>query len=146
MSTDDAVVAGNMGLKDQTLALRWVKANIRRFGGDADLVTIFGQSSGGSAVGYHLLSPLSRGLFHRGISMSGAPISSTEIQRSPRDDAFRFGASVGCNVSDDRPEAATQLLRCLKDVPPRTLIENSLKALSPLVGALVLAPATVSPG
>ena len=40
----------NLGISDCVEALRWVKANIIRFGGDPDLVTIFGQGAGGSAV------------------------------------------------------------------------------------------------
>ncbi|XP_049799890.1 esterase FE4-like [Schistocerca nitens] len=62
MSTGDSLLPGNLGMKDQVLALKWIKQNIRGFGGNPDEVTISGQSSGGSAVHYHLLSPLSKGL------------------------------------------------------------------------------------
>jgi len=54
-------VPGNAGLKDQVMALRWVQQNIKQFGGDPGNVTIFGQSSGGVSVQYHMLSPMSKG-------------------------------------------------------------------------------------
>jgi len=54
-------VPGNAGLKDQVMALRWVQQNIKQFGGDPGNVTIFGQSSGGASVQYHMLSPMSKG-------------------------------------------------------------------------------------
>lgn len=34
LSTEDEICSGNFGLKDQVLALKWVKQNIGRFGGD----------------------------------------------------------------------------------------------------------------
>jgi len=68
-------VTGNYGLLDQNAALRWVKANIARFGGDSAQITIAGESSGSISVNAHMASPLSRGLIARGIGESGALIA-----------------------------------------------------------------------
>uniref|UniRef100_A0A182NJF9 Carboxylic ester hydrolase n=1 Tax=Anopheles dirus TaxID=7168 RepID=A0A182NJF9_9DIPT len=71
LSTGDTAAPGNFGLKDQTLALQWVKRSIRQFGGNDRLITIVGQSAGATSVHMHMISPQSRGLFHRAITMSG---------------------------------------------------------------------------
>lgn len=61
MSTEDEVLPGNLGLKDQTEALRWVRDNIDKFGGDPDRVTLFGESAGAGAVHLQVLSPHATG-------------------------------------------------------------------------------------
>lgn len=67
-----AVLAGNWGLLDQRLALRWVRHNIGAFGGDAERVTFAGQSAGALAVQMHRRASRSRGLFARTIELSTA--------------------------------------------------------------------------
>lgn len=68
-------VPGNAGLKDQTMALRWVKENISYFNGDPNNVTIFGVSAGGAAVQFQILSPSAKGLFHKAIMQSGSALN-----------------------------------------------------------------------
>jgi para-nitrobenzyl esterase len=65
--------SGNYGLMDQILALRWVRDNITRFGGDPNNITVFGQSAGSIDTGILMASPLARGLFQKAIGESGAP-------------------------------------------------------------------------
>ncbi|PSN42536.1 hypothetical protein C0J52_03842 [Blattella germanica] len=74
LSTGDSICPGNNGLKDQVVALRWVRDNIAAFGGNPGSVTIFGESAGGATTHYLMLSPASQGLFHRVISESGTAL------------------------------------------------------------------------
>ena len=63
--------SGNYALMDQIAALKWVQANVAKFGGDPANVTIFGESAGAQDVGLLMVSPLARGLFARAIEESG---------------------------------------------------------------------------
>ncbi len=63
--------SGNAGTDDLIAALRWVRDNIERFGGDPENVTLFGQSGGGAKITALLQSPGADGLFAKGINMSG---------------------------------------------------------------------------
>ncbi|KAF7281955.1 hypothetical protein GWI33_003977 [Rhynchophorus ferrugineus] len=67
---------GNAGLKDQSMALRWVQRNIKYFNGDPNNVTLFGESAGSASVHAHILSPMSKGLFHKAILQSGCCLNS----------------------------------------------------------------------
>ncbi|MDH5379322.1 MAG: carboxylesterase family protein [Cyclobacteriaceae bacterium] len=67
--------SGNYGLMDQIVALRWVKQNINKWGGDSTQVTIAGQSAGGSSVEALIFSPLAKGFFNQAIVQSGSLLS-----------------------------------------------------------------------
>ncbi|XP_049855609.1 bile salt-activated lipase-like [Schistocerca gregaria] len=95
LSTGDGVVPGNMGLKDQAEALRWVQRNIAAFGGDPDKVTIFGQSAGGASVHYHVLSSSSKGLFKNAIAMSGSALNPWAFSKNSTDRAIRYAKTLG---------------------------------------------------
>ena len=69
--------SSNFGTLDIIAALQWVQKNIHHFGGDANNVTIFGESAGGHNVFALLVSPLSNNLFHKAISQSGYTTSHT---------------------------------------------------------------------
>src|SRR3954469_25496149 len=66
------LASGTEGIMDQICALEWVRDNIASFGGDAENVTIFGESAGALSVGCLLGSPQPKGLFHKAILQSGA--------------------------------------------------------------------------
>ncbi|EDO32226.1 predicted protein, partial [Nematostella vectensis] len=69
------VFRGNYGVADQIMALKWIRANIERFGGDPRHVTLLGQSAGAMSAGLLLTSPQALGLFDRAILLSGSPLS-----------------------------------------------------------------------
>ncbi len=70
--------SGNAGQLDIILALKWVKDNIEKFGGDPKRVMIFGESGGGAKVCMLLASPAAKGLFHSAVIESGPGITAEE--------------------------------------------------------------------
>jgi para-nitrobenzyl esterase len=74
--------SGNAGVLDLVAALRWVRDNIERFGGDPGNVTIFCESGGGGKVSVLLAMPAAHGLFHRAIIQSGAAIRVSTRERA----------------------------------------------------------------
>lgn len=71
LTKDDFKVPPNLGLYDQLESLRWVQTSIAAFGGDPDLVTVFGQSAGAMSINAMMACPQAKGLFKRAICQSG---------------------------------------------------------------------------
>lgn len=123
LSTGDEASPGNFGLKDQTLALKWIKRNIKAFGGDPDSITIMGASAGGASVHMHMMSPLSEGLFNRAIAMSGlgtAPYNEPTI--NPLALAKRQAEVVGIENIDRL--STTELIDKLRDIDVSVLVNS----------------------
>ncbi|KOC60513.1 Esterase FE4 [Habropoda laboriosa] len=100
LNTGDKNAPGNAGMKDQVMALKWVKDNIHFFGGCPNRVTIFGDSSGGASVQYHMVSPMSEGLFSGVIEESGSLLNPWSVSYNAREQAFMLGEALGIHTTD----------------------------------------------
>lgn len=129
-SRGDEVFESNVGQRDQLAVLAWVRDNIRGFGGDADRVTLFGESSGAGAVTTMLATPSAGGLLHAAIAQS-SPVGSVYTQQTARRAAERFLQRL--DVAPDQVhrlrrlpvgalvEACTQLIAETSTIEPGTI-------------------------
>jgi carboxylesterase type B len=99
MCLDTPEVPGNQGLKDQLLALKWIKNNIKAFGGDPNKITIFGQSAGGSSVDFLLMYTEDK-LFDRVILQSGTSLLPLNSYNHHKDAPQLIAARLGFVTSD----------------------------------------------
>jgi para-nitrobenzyl esterase len=123
--------SGNYGLLDQLQALKWVRENISRFGGDPGQVTVMGQSAGAVYIGLLIASPMAEGLFQRAIMDSGdcrsvlnkdirAPLSYNSI--------FGTGEGAGERLTNDLGIVdGPDTLRELRRVPVEKILEARSK-------------------
>ncbi|CAG9854755.1 unnamed protein product [Phyllotreta striolata] len=109
LSTGDKEAPGNNGLRDQVEVLKWVRNNIEYFGGDPDSVTLMGYSSGAWCVNLHMVSPLSQGLFHKAVAMSGSILGPWPIPINQLEIAKKQARVLGC--PDD---TSSNIIKCLK--------------------------------
>ena len=105
-------LSGDVGILDIVAALQWVRENIEHFGGDPNLVTIFGQSGGGRKVATLMSMPGGKGLFHRAIIESGALLRLTTSE-----DAIQYTELLLRQLSLERRQA-----RELQNIPVEKLL------------------------
>ncbi|XP_065216362.1 juvenile hormone esterase-like [Planococcus citri] len=119
---NNGVISGNFGLKDQALALRWVKENIAAFGGDPDQVTLMGESAGSACVHLHMFSPLSKGLFQKAIMQSGSALADWAVYDAGSGEAVSnsFLIVSGCYRND-----SAKVLKCLQKLPANDFLSLS---------------------
>ncbi|XP_023300386.2 juvenile hormone esterase-like [Lucilia cuprina] len=120
LATGTAEAAGNMGLKDQVVALRWIQQHIDKFGGDPNSVTLWGYSAGSLSIGLHMMSPMAKGLFHRGIMMSASPLGQFKYTSDQLDLAEKQAVLLNCPVKPIK-----DMVKCLKAKPMMDFVNTS---------------------
>merc|ERR1712232_122074 len=94
--------------EDQREAMRWIKLQAARLGGDPGRITIFGESAGAMSVYLHAISPLSAGLFQHAIAESGSPI--TQPVEDALDTAKGLATRLGCATAQ-----GSSIKQCLRN-------------------------------
>jgi para-nitrobenzyl esterase len=125
--------SGNYGLMDQQLAMKWVRDNIARFGGDPLRVTIGGESAGGLSTMANIASPTAKGFFHQAIIESGAymlfDVPSLATQEAA---GATFATKAGCNGT------TAEIAACLRALPVATLLATTPFTAQPTSGVATL--------
>lgn len=116
--------SGNIGQLDLIAALRWVREHASEFGGDADNVTVFGQSGGGAKIATLMAMPAAAGLFHRAMTMSGQQVTAAG-PRAAAQRARLFIEALGLEtLGPEARRATSRRLDALRTLP----IERLLRA------------------
>ncbi|XP_047989469.1 acetylcholinesterase-like [Leguminivora glycinivorella] len=109
-------VPGNQGLKDQVLALRWIKANIRYFGGDDSKITVGGNSAGAISVDFHM-QYLKEQLFNRAILQSGVILTKKVFKDADFNAPIHLAKRLNFTTDD-----VNEALAFLNEVKPYELV------------------------
>ena len=137
----DFAASSSVGLLDIVAALEWVRDNITAFGGDPNLVTIFGQSGGGRKAATLMSMPSGKGLFHRAIIESGAVLRLTTHDAAAKQTDLllaELGLKAG-QIRELQDVPMSRLLAADAAVQKRmTLLEPGMTANSPMVDGTVI--------
>jgi len=120
LATNDKAAAGNMGIHDQIMVLKWVQKNIEKFGGDAGKVTIFGEDAGAASVTILAMSPFANGLFHGAITLSGNALCDQYMQNDPNEAAVELANRLECSS-----EKGEDIVNCLSRQTQQDIIKAS---------------------
>jgi carboxylesterase type B len=112
---------GNQAILDQRMAMQWTQENIAKFGGNPNSVTLWGESAGAMSTAVHLVSPGSKGLFHRAIMDSNVASFQYQFKAGQRASfGKKFAALANCSSVDD--------MECLRKLDGQEVINYGEKA------------------
>lgn len=103
-------ISANFGLLDQIAALKWIQQHIHAFGGDAQNITVFGESAGAANIAYLIASPLAKGLFQRAIHQSAGFQMAAHNSRVAEEP---LGVALATELNIDPHKPAIEQLRAI---------------------------------
>ena len=130
---DPNKASGHYALLDQIEALRWVKAHIADFGGDPDNVTLFGNSAGAHNTAMLMLTPLTKGLFHKAILQSGTAQYGMKPKSLEDNEAIGIALAkaivprtvTGPDLGPDIDPASPDAIAYLRNAPVETILAQA---------------------
>lgn len=114
-------VDANVGFMDQVMALKWVRDNIAAFGGDPNRVTLMGESAGAVSAAFHMVSPLSKGLFQRAILQSESALYDMAVASKSKVEnvTYKMAEFMECPTSN-----ASALVECFREKDVMKLVKS----------------------
>uniref|UniRef100_A0A914E094 Carboxylic ester hydrolase n=1 Tax=Acrobeloides nanus TaxID=290746 RepID=A0A914E094_9BILA len=120
LGSDDPVPR-NLGLHDLIKSLKWVQNEIKSFGGDPKRVTLFGYSSGATAIQLLTVSPaVPKGLFSGALISSGFPKTVTGVERTASKTLVQIS---GCSNKNTSTENVDEIVKCLRKIDSQSLLQ-----------------------
>ncbi|PAV64148.1 hypothetical protein WR25_05636 [Diploscapter pachys] len=117
-STGDDTMPGNLGLWDQSQALRFLHEILPDFGGDPNRITLSGHSAGSASVSAHLFSPHSNQLFERASQFSGSLFAEWAINENVVENSKNLAKELKCEMSSSK-----SIHECIKSKPLDAILE-----------------------
>ncbi|XP_005175161.1 esterase B1 isoform X2 [Musca domestica] len=121
----DLNVPGNAGLKDQVMAIKWVKDNIHNFNGDPNNITLYGESAGAASTHIMMSTPQVKGLFHKAIMQSGSFLCPWSFT-----DNHKWGYKIACHLGYQGKNSDKEVYRYLKSQSSKSLTLRDIKLFS----------------
>ncbi|CAH1270706.1 NLGN4X [Branchiostoma lanceolatum] len=122
LSAGDPGLLGNYGIRDQMMALQWVKTNIGYFGGSGSDVTLFGHQTGADCAAILLLSPMAKGLFKRVILSGSSPLRPRLLRSADdmRRESYQLAVTFNCGGYDN----AAGIADCLRKLKYEVFLQR----------------------
>ena len=126
LSTGDEYITGNYGLKDQRMALKWIKDNIQYFNGDPDNILLMGFSAGATSTHLHMLNPFAENMVKAAYSVSGVALNHWIIINNPKERALQVSQHLQCPDLTN----TNAIKQCLKQKPADDIVASITEILT----------------